>query len=261
MSRPLSLARNKSNYYMLNGKKMKSLLYYVMIVYQWWRQRGNESIVFFLFLKQPVVNEIGVRRKDFLYSFMELFLYYHQEQQYNRTCFMKYTCSFSALGAELWWPNFSFPPYTGIHRSSTVSTLSNRQSWLAFPSHWRKHKSLLFSCITASMHFPERTWTIIPFSWKSQCCWWMAGPSSVQFWRITCSRLTSKHRCCGLPKRMSFLPVCSRCCCCRLSLQGASVMAQPRMSPSAWQSAQKPSPVLWSFPENLGLCSDGYNSG
>lgn len=48
-------------------------------------------------------------------------------------------------------------------------------------------------------------------SWKSQCCWWMAGLSSVQFWRITCSRLTSKHRCCGLPKWMSFLPVCSRC--------------------------------------------------
>lgn len=65
------------------------------------------------------------------------------------------------------WSHFSFPSVGSIHCSSTVLTLSNRHSWLAFPSHSRKYKSLLFSCITASMHFPERMWTIIPF-WKER---------------------------------------------------------------------------------------------
>lgn len=35
-------------------------------------------------------------------------------------------------------------------------------------------------------------------------------------------------------------------CCCWASLQGASTTAQPGAAPSAAQSAQKPSPVLWS---------------
>ena len=69
--------------------------------------------------------------------------------------------------AGLRWPHFCVPFKGGVHRSSTVLTLSNRHSWLAFPSHSRKYRSLLFSCTTASMHFPERMWTIIPF-WKER---------------------------------------------------------------------------------------------
>lgn len=105
--------------------------------------------------------------KTFYIHSRSFLLYYHQEYKHKRICFMKYTCSFSSLGAELWWLNFSFPSDTGIHHLSTLLTLSNRHSWLAFPSHWRKYKSLLFSCTTASMHFPERMWTIIPF-WKEK---------------------------------------------------------------------------------------------
>lgn len=256
---PLSFMRDKSNYQVLNRKKKSYVLCNdhlpVMKTMRQW-------ILCFLFLKQPEVNAIRCKKEKTFYIHSQSFLlYYHQEYKHKRICFMKYTCSCSSLGAELWWLNFSIPSDTGIHHLSTLLTLSNRHSWLAFPSHWRRYKSLLFSCTTASMHFPERMWTIIPFSWKSQYCWWISGPSSVQFWRITCSCLTAKHRCCGLPKWIPFLLVCLRCCCCRLSLQGASLMAQPRMSPSAWQSTQKPSPVLWSFPENLGLNSDGYSSG
>lgn len=112
-----------------------------------------------------MVNEIGVRRKNFLYSCTELSLYHHQVQKYNRVCFMKYTFSSSSLRAELWWPEFSFLSCTGSHRSPTAPMLSNCHSWLALPSHGRKYKSFLFPCTTASMHFPEKMWTIIPF-WK-----------------------------------------------------------------------------------------------
>lgn len=47
--------------------------------------------------------------------------------------------------------------------------------------------------------------------------------------------------------RKSSQGLSSPTCCGRLLLQGAKVIGQPGMSSSAWQSAQKPSPVLWSW--------------
>lgn len=144
-------------------KKNNNLLYYVMTIYQWWRQWDNES--FFSFPKTACSQCNKVQGGKTFYIHPQSFLlYYHWEYKHKRICFVKYTCSLSSLGAELWWLN-SLPSDTGIPHLSTLTTLSNRHSWLAFPSHWRKYKSLLLSCTTASMHFPERMWTIIPF-WK-----------------------------------------------------------------------------------------------
>lgn len=137
-----------------------------MTIYQWWRQWDDES--FFSFPKTACsqCNKVQGGKTFYIHS-QSFLLYYHRKYKHKRICFVKYTCCLSSLGAELWWLNFSLPSDMGIPHLSTLTMLSNRHSWLAFPSHWRKYKSLLLSCTTASMHFPERMWTIIPF-WEER---------------------------------------------------------------------------------------------
>lgn len=70
-------------------------------------------------------------------------------------------------GAEMWTWSFALLSVTVTHRSSTGWTWSNRHSWLLFPSHWLKCRSLLSPWAPASMHLPERMWMIVP-SWKEK---------------------------------------------------------------------------------------------
>ena len=117
-------------------------------------------------LKQTVACERKAGREGFPYSFTELCLC-PRHRTHLKGLLRERHVLLQFTWAGLRWPRFCVPSAGGVHRSSTVLTLSNRHSWLAFPSHSRKYRSLLFSCTTASMHFPERMWTIIPF-WKER---------------------------------------------------------------------------------------------
>ena len=117
-----------------------------------------------VFLKQPAVHGTGARRKTVTFIPGACFSTITRLRTQSRWL-LRYACLLSSLGVEMWGPDSSFPSDTGIQCSSIALTLSKCHSWLAFPSHWRKYKSLLFSSTTASMHLPETMWTIIPF-WK-----------------------------------------------------------------------------------------------
>ena len=106
-------------------------------------------------LKQTVACERKAGREGFPYSFTELRLC-PRHRTHLKGLLRERHVLLQFTWAGLRWPRFCVPSAGGVHRSSTVLTLSNCHSWLAFPSHSRKYRSLLFSCTTASMHFPER---------------------------------------------------------------------------------------------------------
>lgn len=154
-----------------------------LLVMKTMRQRVHGFVLFFFFPQQPGVHEIRGQKER-----LSIFIWGALVSVLT-TAQTPWSAPWKAQAAVVHWGGTAAAPllspfWHGTHRSSTELTLSKCHSWLAFPSHSRKYRSLLFSWPTASMHLPERMWTIIPF-WKER-----EKIKKKENWSVPCSQQT-----------------------------------------------------------------------